>query len=183
VCSLVQWLRSMTFVCTLSSEDPLLAPVVSASDSRATLVYPIGYDDEDDSSYQLFVSFDRAPGGVVEYSFCITCTYSSGVVHDFWDSKVVANMISSSDRASIRALLLDATARLIENTNFPEVIMHSFAPGLPPKALAKYRRIAQLFRNQGYRVRETVRGGQCIWRFNREAAAARGRRARRRRGR
>lgn len=113
------------------------------------------------------VSLSRAPGNIIEYSFCILCIHQNGVVHDFWDSKVVANMISSADRQLIRAVLLDATASLVQGTNFPEVTMHTFALDLPAKALVKYRLIAQIFTNEGYNVRQTVRHGQYIWWFDR----------------
>lgn len=156
----------MAFVCTLRSQSSSPLAVVATS-SLATVVYPIGYDDHDDRVYQLFVSFGRAPGGIVEYSFCITCIHNDGVVHDFWDSKVVAGVIPSKDRVLILQLLLDATKRLIKETNYPEVTMHTFATNLPPKALVKYRYIAQIFMNEGYKVREKEKRGQHIWWFER----------------
>ena len=170
----------MAFVCTLSSQTSPLPVVATFRRSLATLVYPIGYDDEDGRPYRLMVSFGTAPGGIIEYSFCIVCSHNNGVVHDFWDSKVIANMIPRDDRRLILALLLDATTRLVRDANFPEVTMHTFAFDLPPKALVKYRHIAQVFRNEGYGVRETVRRGQYIWWFERETGKTRTQRRKRR---
>lgn len=157
----------MAFICTLGSLTSL-EPVVAASKQLSTLVYPIGYDDRDGRAYQLFISFGSAPGGIIEYSFCIVCIHNNGVAHDFWDSKVVAGMISRDDRRLILQLLLEATTSLVRDTLFPEVTMHTFARDLPPKALVKYRFIAQIFTSEGYSVRETERRGQHIWWFRRE---------------
>jgi hypothetical protein len=74
-------------------------------------------------------------------------------------------MISSNDRALIRGLLLEATNRLIEETSYPT--MHTIATDLPPKALVKYRFIAQMFMNHGYKVRTKENRGQHIWWFER----------------
>jgi hypothetical protein len=169
----------MAFVCILAAQTEADA-VIDVSKKGTNLVFPIGYDDVDGSAYQLFVSFDVAPGGIIEYSFCIVRVHSNGVGHDFWDSQVIANMISSSDRRMVRALLLDATRKLVDDTLYPEVTMHTFNRNLPPKALAKYRLIAQIFRDAGYGIRETERQGQHIWWFKHHSAVPRRKRRRRR---
>jgi hypothetical protein len=156
----------MAFVCTLSSQSPLL-PVVATYPTLTSLVYPIGYDDVDSRTYQLFISFGTAPGGIVEYAFCIVCTYQDGVAHDIWDSQVIASTIRKKHRALILALLIDATRSLIRSTQFPEITMHTFAHNLPQKALVKYRNIAQVFVDEGYTVRHEARRGQHVWWFER----------------
>jgi hypothetical protein len=157
----------MAFVCTLRSDGSLL-PVVATYPKLTSLVYPIGYDDLDGRAYQLFISFGSAPGGIIEYSFCVVCNFIDGTSSDIWDSREVAATISKSDRALILRLLLEATGHMIKSSQFPEVTMHTFARDLPPKALAKYRSIAQLFNREGYRVRTEERRGQHIWWFDRK---------------
>jgi hypothetical protein len=159
----------MPFVCTLRSEGSLL-PAVAAYPKLTSLVYPIGYDDLDGSAYQLFISFGSAPGGIIEYSFCIVCSSNDGTSHDIWDSREVAAVISKDDRAVIviLRLLLETTAHMVKSSQFPEVTMHTFARDLPQKALAKYRDIAQVFYREGYGVRTEERRGQQIWWFDRK---------------
>jgi hypothetical protein len=72
----------MAFVCTVGSQSSS-RPGLAATSSQTSVVFPIGYDDDDGRIYQLFVSFGRAPGGIIEYSFCITCIHNDGVLHRF----------------------------------------------------------------------------------------------------
>ena len=159
----------MAFVCTLSPRGSLL-PLVAADAKLTSLTYPIGYEDTDGSAYRLFISFGSAPGGIIEYSFCIVSYSRDGTSRDFWDSREVAAMVSKGDRALILRLLLEATEQMIKSVLYPEVTMHAISRDLPPKALVKYRYIAQLFANEGYRVRTKQRHGQHIWWFDRKGA-------------
>jgi len=79
----------------------------------------------------------------------------------------------------ILRLLLETTAHMIKSSQFPEVTMHTFSRDLPPKALVKYRHIAQLFMREGYRVRTEDRRGQHIWWFERKTRKPRSKRRRR----
>lgn len=85
-------------------------------------------------------------------------------------------MISKRDRGLILRLLLETTEHMIKSSRFPEVTMHTFLPDLPPKALVKYRYIAQLFSTAGYRVKTEERRGQHIWWFRRRTTKASARR-------
>jgi hypothetical protein len=98
-----------------------------------------------------------------------------------WDSQEVASVIPKSDRGLILRLLLDSTQHMIRSCRFPEVTMHTVTRDLPPKALVKYRYIAQLFTEEGYRVTMKERYGQHIWWFERKDAKPRIDRRRRRR--
>lgn len=157
----------MAFVCTLRGS---FLPVVATYPTLTSLVYPIGYDDADGSPYRLYIGFGTAPGGIIEYSFCVTHDPKGGEPRDLWDSQEVAAVIPKDDRALILRLLLDATVQMIRSQRFPEVTMHTFSRDLPPKALVKYSYIAQLFTNEGYRVRRLKRHGQNIWWFERKTA-------------
>jgi hypothetical protein len=128
----------------------------------------------------MFIGFGSAPGAIIEYSFCIVCVYSDGTTRDFWDSLEVAAVIPKGDRALILRLLLETTEHIIKISKFPEVTMHTFSRDLPPKALVKYRYIAQVFTSAGYRGTTEERRGQHVWWFKRKATKPRDKRRRRR---
>ena len=147
-------LGAMAFVCTLRGS---ILPVVPTFPTLTSLLYPIGYEEADGSPYRLYIGFGTAPGAIIEYSFCIVHVDNEGTTHDLWDSQEVASVIPKGDRTLVLRLLLDSTQKMIRSCRFPEVTMHTVTRDLPPKALVKYHRIAQLFTDEGYRVRTKER--------------------------
>lgn len=153
----------MAFVSTLST----IAPGIHATAAQSTFVIPVGYDDSDGRIYRLFATFSVVPGGDVDFSFCLVCNHKDGTSYDFWDSQVIATLIPPHDRAQILDLLVLVVRNILAQQRFPEVVMHAFLPNLPLKALVKFFKIEQEFRNVGYAISRSVTpSGYSSWRFS-----------------
>ena len=140
--------------------------------TQFTFLVPVGYDDVDGRAYRLFVTFATVPGGDTDLSFCIVCDHTDGTSYDYWDSQVIATMIPKPERAQILVVLLHIIRGVVTQSPFPEVVMHTFLPNLPPNALLKYFRIEQEFTNQGYATaRHVTPSGYYSWRFSRATPA------------
>jgi hypothetical protein len=138
--------------------------------TQFTVLVPVGYDDVDGRTYSLFVTFATVPGGNTDLSFCIVCNHKDGTTYDYWDSQVIGAIIPKPERTQILAVLLQIIRDVIAQSPFPEVVMHTFLPNLPPKALMKYLQIEQEFINQGYTVvRSATPSRYYSWRFSRPA--------------
>src|ERR1700733_6951553 len=131
----------MAFVCTAHQR----APLFETTPGQQACFQPVGHDDSDGRTYELYISFDTAPGGIIEYSFCIVCEEINGFTYNLWDSAMVAAIINSNDRAIVLDKLIILTLAILNVCKHSSFAMHTFTPNLPPKALVKYQRIAQLF--------------------------------------
>jgi hypothetical protein len=151
----------------------LLPPRIwaGAPGTQFTFLAPVGYDDVDGRMYRLFVTLGTVPGGDIDLSFCIVCDHTDGTVYDYWDSRDIGTIIPKEERGHILAVLLQIVRDVIVQAQFPEVVMHTFLPNLPPKALVKYLKIEQEFTNLGYAVvRSVTPSSYYSWRFSRATA-------------
>ena len=155
----------MVFVCTLDD----LSAKADPSASQRSIFLPVGYDDADETLYQLYIGFDTAPGGITEYSFCLICIAPDGTTTDCWDAREVAAIIPSQDRVRLLEAMLGCTSMLLQAYQPESVTMRTFTRDLPHSALVKYERITQIFIENGYGVTAKARRGHHTWTFVRAA--------------
>ena len=154
----------MAFVCILPPEG------VSGSFfdriTRHSIMVSIGYDDNEDKSYNLFVTLDPLPPGDADFSFSI-------VEHDaetdtdfsFYNSGDVAKFIGAADRALILECLLGAAAHLLKVARPARVTMSTMNEGAPEKANHKFIALAHVFEACGYIVHtaDSYHGDRAWW--------------------
>jgi hypothetical protein len=151
----------MAFVCTLDD----FSPNADLQPNQRSIFLPVGYDDADETLYQLYIGFDTAPGGITEYSFCLICIALDGTTTDCWDAREVAAIIGSQDRARLLEALLGCTSALLQVHQPESVTMRTFIRDLPRPALVKYDRITQIFIENRYKVTAKERRGHHTWTF------------------
>jgi len=151
----------MAFVCTLDD----FSPGADVQPNQRSIFLPVGYDDADETLYQLYIGFDTAPGGITEYSFCLICIPPDSTTTDCWDAREVAVTIPSQDRVRVLEALLRCTSALLQVYQPESVTMRTFTRDLPGTALVKYDRITQIFIENRYTVSAKERRGHHTWTF------------------
>lgn len=150
----------MGFVCTAADAEKAKIELIGDS-----VVAPIGYDDVDQKSYSLLISFDVTGGGDKELFFCIVeVNNDDNTEIRHWSGLDVAKFASHNDRMLIRSLLLDGIECLLKHKAPKRVFCCTHDSDLPKKALTKHFLIAHIFERCGYQVRrEPVCLGKHSW--------------------
>jgi hypothetical protein len=128
-------------------------------------VISIGYDDVEDWSYSLLMSFDIMEGGDHEFFFCLVRVDNhDGSEVRYWSGLEVSKFASSDQRARIRRGLLQGLQRLLKRLAPQRVFCCTHDENPPDNALRKHFLIAETFEKCGYEVtRMPVYVGQHSW--------------------
>jgi hypothetical protein len=133
------------------------------------VVLPIGYDDDAGIDYTLMVGFDEAPGGILEFFFCIIeVDVITGCEHTIWSGKYVSRKFTQYHRCVLREYLISVARRLLKLARPDIFIMTTYDENLPECALAKFHLLNEMFEEHGYNVYELERWcGKHSWRVER----------------
>lgn len=143
------------FICTLDEETD-----VSCLFGNSEFIYraPIGYDDETDHVYSVFVIFSPhaayGDGTCYELVFRIVESSLDGeYLYDYHDGlQTKAFIREPSQRATVAGLVMHVVERHIDEFKPLAVEMVTYVENLPNEALQKFHRIAALFGEKGYRA-------------------------------
>lgn len=160
----------MSFELSPDLLDGELAFQFSEIGSDFVVQIPIGFDQDDERVFSLFVALSPPVGaieGEFELIFCLIDTdeRSGEEIGRIWDGLHTRRVVAEPEH---RTLILDAAfvaiVFLIEQISPSIVHMVTHTPDLPEKALLKFNRIATLFSQNGYRSGQCDRyHGQRIW--------------------
>ncbi len=144
------------FRCALAELDEISLSVTTFG-SSVVVQFPVGYDESTGFRYSIAAAFDAVPGygdDVKELAFWMTeYDPEEDVVYDLRDSLVVkAKIPAQSDRLAILGALRQMVGVLIDETSPRVVTMITYDANLPFQAMRRYRAIASVFAENGYRV-------------------------------
>jgi hypothetical protein len=144
----------------------------SREETDEAVVISVGYDDVEDWSYSLLMSFDIMEGGDREFFFCLVRVDNhDGSEVRYWSGLEVSKFASSDQRARIRRRLLEGLQRLLRRLVPQRVFCCTHDENPPDNALRKHFLIAETFEKCGYEVtRMPVCLGQHSWWMEKRAA-------------
>jgi len=155
----------MAFICVLNDEKgwgDLLE-----TEAKVSVNTVIGYDDETDHVYHLYVSFDRQNTGYFEPSFYIQeFDEKDEPVYEYFHSTETKSFLDRESRRRVLANVLAMIRTILGRHKFDTCIFYSMDVHLPPEALLKYTYVSAIFFSFGY-IGEymTTSDGQHIWKF------------------
>lgn len=159
----------MTFVCTLQPSQQISIDVLIGG-GEILCRHPIGYDDDTDDVISVLCALvPRAGGADGEFELMIVVTRASRFddddVTEYWDGDETRTLIvESSQRKLVLNVVLACVEALIDCCNPDIVALTTHVADLPPKALAKYQRVRDLFAVKGYQAAQgDPYHGQHIW--------------------
>jgi hypothetical protein len=144
----------------MDSEDSL---EIATYGSVVSILAIIGIDPDRPSIYRLVVSFDfGTPDYGAEFNFWIEEESESG--SETFLNGLETRFIHGPDRNAVLECVLTAARMLISAVGPECVSMVSLTgPNPPPKAIAKYLRIINIFAEMGFQVRPRTDNGYFSW--------------------
>ncbi len=132
-----------------------LTYITNGNDHIATV--QVGYDDETDCTFSVFVSlspFAGADEGEFELIFClIEYDHANEYEYQIWDGLSSKGKIADrSDREMCMSVTGRAVSILIDRASPRVITMNAYSPNLPDKALHKYHYVATICADKGYIV-------------------------------
>lgn len=144
------------FRCALAELEEVSFSVTTFGSSTVVQL-PVGYNEETGLRYSIAAAFDAVPGygtDVRELAFWMTeYDPDEDVVYDLRDSLAIKEKIpAQSDRLAILDALRQMVGVLIDEAAPRVVTMIPQEANLPPRAMRRYRAVAAVFADRGYRV-------------------------------
>lgn len=151
----------MAFVSTLVRSE--FHPSAFRLENGAKVSFLIGYDDEEDITYTMWVSLcDDLIGH--ELIFFITEDHGSGRQQNLFSGQTFARIASRAERDLIMEKLLITFDGLLNFVKPPRVHMCTMDVDLPEKALFKYVMLCKVAEDSGYRIEAyDPYNGQRMW--------------------
>jgi hypothetical protein len=144
----------MAFVCTLAGAYP--DPEFSVDRGYSYVTVPIGYDDCEPLEFSIIVGLTKSGGGLTDYFFAIQkFNEITDEVEAIMSGTRLNSYFCKEIREEIFIGILHITDILLRHTSEREIYRHTFDINPPPKALAKHRRVSQVFQKCGYAVAES----------------------------
>lgn len=133
--------------------------------SAYLVVLNIGYDADIDHTYSLIVGLEPAPSGGMEFFFSILdADNSTNTEAELYSGLHTTHLFTAGQRSAILKAMLDATKSLLNQVNSERVSWFTWDTNLPPKAMAKYLRLARTFEMCGYEVHTgDAYHGRHVW--------------------
>lgn len=104
--------------------------------------------------------------------YIINKRFNDGHAYDYLDGKDTKSFITSrEDRLFVLNCVLTAVSVIVDKRRPPALAMVTTTPHLPDRALEKFRKIAAMVRQLGYKGGTSdIWHGQHIWMFERLTA-------------
>jgi hypothetical protein len=149
----------MAFVCIAQGDK---TPVL---DLNGNIALVVGYDDQEDKTYSTLTGFASSGGGCEEFFFCLVeFDHAYKAEHQFWLGSDVARFITREDRARVLETFLFGAQCSLEKGAPVSFFMAAHEPNLPEPAIRKYLLMGDVFKRNGYEVREEEPYlGRCSW--------------------
>ncbi len=155
----------MAFICVLDDRNGW--GDIGTSEHKIFTSTVIGYDDEMEHVYHLYVSFDRQNTGYWELSFyIIEYDANDEVEYTYFHSNETRSFLDKEARRLVVGNVLGMIRKILDHSKFETCIFYSIDTDMPAKGLLKYTYICAIFISFGYDMEYAItRDGQHIWKF------------------